>query len=90
MVTREFVITELGPLDPLTCARILATGATAEDIVEARRWLEGDELIEREFGHPSGARVQTVIEIVRDVVGEDDEEGGDAIVADDPEAPARR
>jgi len=75
MVTEEFLLTELGPLDELTQARILALGATAAEVIEAREWLEGEEEVESTLGHPSSERVRRLVVLLRDFwEGEEDEE----------------
>lgn len=64
-LTREQVEHTLGPLDEFRVAEILATGATLEEAIEARRWLAGDTrtLSERHKMRPS--IVDRVMEIVR-------------------------
>jgi len=43
VLTRKDVIATLGPLDDVTIAGILDSGATAEELAEAQAWLENDE-----------------------------------------------
>lgn len=74
MVTEEFLVRELGPLDDLTRARILALGATAAEIIEAREWLDGEEEVEAGLGHPSSDRVRRIVTLLRDTWDEDEEE----------------
>lgn len=56
----------IGEVDPVICERILATGATADEIAEAVRELED----ERGFGEthhvPSSPRVTEVVSILDD------------------------
>src|SRR5262252_8540044 len=63
-LTRKDVMTMLGPLDDAVVAGIIATGATVEELAEARAWLTNDEaLINSGKPLPSG-RVADIIEIM--------------------------
>lgn len=42
-LTRKDVIATLGPLDDVTLASILASGASTEELAEVQAWLENDE-----------------------------------------------
>jgi hypothetical protein len=42
-LTRNDVVTALGPIDDLVVAEILSTHATAEELAEARAWIGNDE-----------------------------------------------
>jgi hypothetical protein len=62
--TRKDVIATLGPLDDTIVVEIIATGATVEELAQARAWLTNDEaLINSGKPLPSG-RVADIIEIV--------------------------
>ncbi len=71
-VSREDVISILGPVDELTLAEIIHTGATAAELEEARAWTVNDEPL-MNAGRPlANGRIVRLIEIIRDL--EKDEE----------------
>jgi hypothetical protein len=75
--TRKDVIAMLGSLDDTIAADIIATGATVEELAQARAWLTNDEaLINSGKPLPSG-RVADIIEIVaaQEQEQEQDEDG---------------
>lgn len=64
-LTREEVRAEVGPVDDITVAEIIATGATREELAEARAWVENDEAPLNEGRHlASGGRVGRLVEIL--------------------------
>jgi len=72
-LTHKDVMTMLGPLDDAVVAGIIATGATIEELAEARAWLTNDEaLINSGKPLPSG-RVADIIEIMAAQEQEEDE-----------------
>ena len=42
-LTRKDVITMVGEVDDVVVAKIIATGATADELAEAHAWLANDE-----------------------------------------------
>lgn len=54
-----------GPVDELTLAAILETGATAAELTEACAWLENDEAMLNEGRSPSSGRVKRVIALLK-------------------------
>jgi hypothetical protein len=42
-VTRDDVINAVGVVDDVTIAQIIGTGASAEELAEAKAWLSNDE-----------------------------------------------
>jgi hypothetical protein len=63
-LTRKDIIAMLGPLDDSVVAEIIATGATREELAQARAWLANDEaLINTGKPLPSG-RVADIFDIV--------------------------
>lgn len=61
--TEAFVRQELVGLDDLEVASIVALGATEEDVLEARAWVEGDEELAQELEGPSNGVVAQIVEI---------------------------
>ena len=63
----------LGDIDPFTIQRIVQTGASLDEITEARSELE-DERRCGEHREPSNPRVIEVREILEELIDEDDDE----------------
>ena len=64
-ITREEVRAILGPVDDVTVAEIIGAGATREELVEARAWVENDEAMLNEGRDiPSGGRMSRLVEIL--------------------------
>jgi uncharacterized membrane protein YkvA (DUF1232 family) len=64
VLTRKDVIATLGPLDDVTIASILASGATAEELAEAQAWLENDEPMINAGKPLAGGRVARLVDIL--------------------------
>jgi hypothetical protein len=72
-VTRDDVIKAVGPVDDVTIAQIIGTGATVEELAEAQAWMANDEpLINAGKPLPSG-RVGELIEILSELEPEEDD-----------------
>jgi hypothetical protein len=64
----------LGPVDDVTVAEIIATGATAEELAEAKAWLTNDDAL-MNVGKPLPAgRVAGLIEILTAIEEEEAEQ----------------
>lgn len=64
MLTREEVRAALGQVDDVVVAEIIATGATAEELAEARAWIVSDDaLVNAGRPFPKG-RVSQVLSIL--------------------------
>lgn len=73
-LTRKDVTAMLGPLDDVTVAKIIATGATAEELVQAHAWLTNDEAL-MNAGKPLPAgRAGQLVEIVSAIEDEEAEQ----------------
>lgn len=70
--TPAFVSQELGDLDDLERARIIALDASEEDVLEARAWLEGDEELARTREGPSTGVVAEILAIAQAAAEEED------------------
>lgn len=75
MYEEAFIVRELGPLDELTIARVLAVGATAEEIVEVRERLESNDGLDRVPA--SSPRVRAVLDLVQPIWDAEDDETSD-------------
>jgi uncharacterized membrane protein YkvA (DUF1232 family) len=63
-LTRKDVIATLGPLDDVTIASILASGASAQELAEAQAWLENDEPMINAGKPLAGGRVARLVDIL--------------------------
>ncbi|MCC2690286.1 MAG: hypothetical protein K0S21_3089 [Rhizobiaceae bacterium] len=70
-MTRDEVVSVLGPVDDTMIAEIVATSASVEELREAWAWLHGDEALMGEGRPLPGARVAALIEVLEP---DDDEE----------------
>jgi hypothetical protein len=80
-LTRDDVIKAVGPIDDVTIAEIIGTGATADELAEAQAWIVNDEaLLNAGKPLPSG-RVRELIDILAELEPseDDDEEAGPAV-----------
>jgi len=72
MLSRSEIIAMLGRIDDAAVADIIATGASPEELAQARAWCANDEPL-MNMGKPlAGGRVGRLIEIICDL--EADEE----------------
>ncbi len=73
-VTRDDVTKAVGPVDDVTIAEIIATGATADELAEAQAWIVNeDPLLNAGKPLPSG-RVRELIDILAELEPNEDEE----------------
>ncbi len=72
-VTRDDVIKAIGPVDDVTIAEIIGTGATANELAEAQAWMVNDEaLMNAGKSLPSG-RVGELIDILAELEPSEDQ-----------------
>lgn len=70
--TTEEIRQILGSIDDEQLISILATGATAAEVMEAFEWLSGDDRLGTDLEHTRRGRVGAVYEILaRDIEEED-------------------
>jgi hypothetical protein len=70
-MTRDEVVSVLGPIDDMTVAEIVGTAATVGELREAWAWLNGDEALMGEGRSLPGTRVAALIDLLEP---DDDEE----------------
>jgi hypothetical protein len=63
-ITREEIVSVLGPADETLIADLMATGASFEELREAWAWLNGDEALMGEGRPLPGTRVAELIELL--------------------------
>ncbi|BCG97782.1 hypothetical protein [Mesorhizobium sp. 131-2-1] len=69
-LTRQDVVSVLGPVDNVTIAEIIASGASLEELREAWAWASGDEALMSQGRPLPGTRVAALIDLI-----EPDDEG---------------
>jgi hypothetical protein len=72
-LTHKDVIAMLGPLDDVTIAQIIATGATAKELAQAHAWLSNDEALMNDGRPLPAGRVARLIDLVAAIEQEDAE-----------------
>ncbi|MCP9232920.1 hypothetical protein NKJ72_01655 [Mesorhizobium sp. M0045] len=70
-MTRDEIISVLGPVDDAVIADIAATDGTVQELREALAWIAADEALVNEGRPLPTARVATLIELLQ---GPDEEE----------------
>jgi hypothetical protein len=63
-ITREEIVSVLGPADETLIAEIMTTGASVEELREAWAWLNGDEALMGEGRPLPGTRVAELIDLL--------------------------
>jgi len=69
-LTRDDAVEILGPVDDELIARIVATGATREELLEAKSWTASDEALVNEHRSMPSGRVARLLELLE---AEDDD-----------------
>jgi hypothetical protein len=79
-ITRDDVTAAIGPIDDVTIAEIIGTGATVDELAEAKAWLANDEPLIN-AGRPLAiGRVRELVDILSELESAEDDEGGAAPV----------
>lgn len=82
-ISRDEVISVLGPVDDEVVAAVIATGASVEELVQARTWLAADEALIAEGRPLPSGRVAELL----DLLSEDDEGAEDGVAPADEIGP---
>jgi hypothetical protein len=79
-VTRDDVTKAIGPVDDVTIAEIIGTGATVQELAEAQAWIANDGPL-MNAGRPlATGRVRQLVDILAELAqSEDDEDGKQAV-----------
>ncbi|HEX3538395.1 MAG TPA: hypothetical protein VHU15_16680 [Stellaceae bacterium] len=72
--TASEVIAIVGRLDDAIVARIIATGATTDEVLEAFTWAQADDQIGTELGHGRHGTVGEVYDILTSIDPDDFDE----------------
>jgi hypothetical protein len=63
-LTREQVLSALGPVEDVVIAQIIGTGASPEELAEARAWVANDEPLVNTGKRLASGRVAQLVEIL--------------------------
>jgi hypothetical protein len=81
-VTRDDVINAVGVADDVTIAQIIGTGASAEELAEAKAWLNNDEPLMNAGKPLAKGRVGELVDILTDLEDNKDDEAGPTVSPD--------
>jgi len=74
-ITRDDVTAAIGEADDVTIAEIIGTGATVEELAEAKAWIANDEPL-MNAGRPlATGRIRELVDILSELEPEGDSEG---------------
>ena len=80
-VTRDDVTRAVGPVDEVTIAEIIGTGATVDELAEAQAWIVNDEPLMNDGRPLASGRVRELIDILADLEPNEDDNREAGIVA---------
>ena len=72
-VARDDVIKAVGPVEDVTIAEIIGTGATADELAEAQAWLVNDEPLMNAGKPLASGRVRELVDILAELEPEEDD-----------------
>jgi hypothetical protein len=73
-LTRNDVTRAVGPLDDVTIAGIIGTGATAEELAEAHAWIVNDEPLTNAGRPLPSGRVRDLVDILAELGSSEDDD----------------
>ena len=74
-ISRDDVTKAFGPVDDVTVAQIIGTGASPEELAEAKAWLSTDEPLMNAGKPLAKGRVGDLVEILTDLEDSEEEDG---------------
>ena len=74
-ITRDDVIKAFGVVDDVTIAQMIGTGATREELAEAKAWLSNDEPLMNAGKPLAKGRVGDLVEILTELEDSEEEDG---------------
>jgi hypothetical protein len=75
-ITRDDVIHAVGPVDDVTIAKMIAIGATVDDVAEAQAWMANDEPLLNSGRPLAQGRSRELVDLLSELESEEDEEPG--------------
>ena len=73
-ITREDVVRAVGGADDVTIAQIIGTGATVDELAEAKAWLANDEPMLNAGKPLATGRVRELVDILSELDPSEDED----------------
>ena len=80
-VTRDDVTKAIGPVDDVTIAEIIGTGAMVDELAEAQAWIANDEPLMNDGRPLASGRVRELVDILADLEPNEDDNREAGIVA---------
>jgi hypothetical protein len=77
-ITRDDVTAAIGEVDDVTIAEIIGTGATVEELAEAKAWIANDEPLINAGKPLATGRVRELVDILSELEPDEDDEVGAA------------
>jgi len=74
-ITRDDVTRAVSQADDITIARIIATGATAEELAEAKAWIANDEPLINAGRPLAKGRIGELVDILTELDWSEEDEG---------------
>ena len=74
-ITRDDVTKAVSQADDVTIAKIIGTGATAEELAEAKAWISNDEPLINAGKPLAKGRVGELVEILTELDSSEEDEG---------------
>jgi hypothetical protein len=74
-ISRDDVTKAFGPVDDVTVAQIIGTGASPEELAEAKAWLSNDEPLMNAGKPLAKGRVGDLVEILTELEDSEEEDG---------------
>jgi hypothetical protein len=75
-ITRDDVTAAIGEVDDVTIAEIIGTGATVEELAEAKAWIANDEPLINAGKPLAAGRVRELVDILSELEPDEDDEVG--------------
>lgn len=74
-ITRDDVTATIGQTDDATIAEIIGTGASVEELAEAKAWIANDEPLMNAGKPLATGRVRELVDILSDLEPDENDEG---------------
>jgi hypothetical protein len=78
-ITRDDVTKAFGPIDDVTIAQIIGTGATPEELAEAKAWIANDEPLMNAGKPLAKGRVGELVDILTELDASEEDEPGPTV-----------
>jgi len=81
-ISRDDVSKAFGPIDDVTIAQIIGTGATPEELAEAKAWIANDEPLMNAGKPLAKGRVGELVDILTELDASEEDEPGPTVVSE--------